>query len=933
MNLKLAAVIVVVVVVAAIAAPLAYILSMSKEQPSGEPGSTVKPQNLPPVARMTASANRILHGQEIVFHANASSDPDGDPLTCQWDFGDGGDGTGLEAVHQYLVDGTFTVRLTVSDGVLTNSTFMSILVYNGPPVIRSSFPAAAGLVLLEGQGAQFGINATDPNLDPLAYSWTLDGRPVPSGAPTYNYTSTSTSSGEHRVAASVSDGFANATREWQLTVRNVNRAPAVERFSPPTGSSVFEGDTLVLSATASDPDGDDLSYVWVMDGIVKTNGSGLTAEFVYEPDFRANGTHLARVTFSDGPSSVSLNWTVLVKNTNRPPEISNQTPPSRCSVAEGETLQLVVLAGDPDGDDLSFAWTLDGRPQPDSTTSVFTFYTNFTSNGTYKVSAEVGDGGLRAFANWTVTVTDVNRAPSARPRVDRTAAFIGERFVFNASASFDPDGDALEYSWDLGDGAQESGLEAVHAYAKEGLYKINLTVTDPGGLSAHAGLEVTVNRGIQRAWSAQGPAERPLQVLVEDIDSDGSREYIVIAGSGEDQAGVSHGNVTVYDLATRALEWRSQDLGSPSGAVATNLDGDPQLELVVGITSARTGTLFSPGWSGRVLVIDGRTHALDWQGPELGAVTSVAVADVDNDGEKEILAGYLFNASVDLGTGLRRENGGLVIYNSAYAAMWQSSGWGATFILAAEMLDLDQLPELVVASLRAVNIAGGAGNESNLTTYKWLLGDLIRIGTLSAIANLLPSALKLADVNGDLTRDLIFGDAGGPDERYSGFLYVYSSTMNQIWKSTDIGAVMSIEAANVNPDSPSTEIMVGIASSLDQDDDLHGSMIMFSAGWGVLWRTEDLGAVESLAVADLNSDGKMEVVLGVRLHDDGLGDVQSAVFVYSGQARKELANATGFAELPAGFVLVDADQDGMMELLFAEWDEMAAASRVYLYDM
>jgi len=57
------------------------------------------------------------------------------------------------------------------------------------------------------------------------------------------------------------------------------------------------------------------------------------------------------------------------------------------------------------------------------------------------------------------------------------------------------------------------------------------------------------------------------------------------------------------------------------------------------------------------------------------------------------------------------------------------------------------------------------------------------------------------------------------------------------------------------------------------------------------------------------------------------------VFVYSGQVKKELANATGFAELPAGFVLVDADQDGISELLFAEWDEMAATSRVYLYDM
>jgi PKD repeat protein len=933
MNLKLVAVIVVVVAVVAVLAPLAYLVTLKPETPSGEPGHTVKPQNLPPVARMASNATRILHGQEILFNGNGSSDPDGDPLTYSWDFGDGGDGTGLEDIHQFLTDGSFTVRLTVSDGSLTNSSFMYIFVYNGAPAIRSFFPVSATAVILEGQSAQFSITATDPNSDPLGYSWTFDGRPQPVSGPAYNYTSNSTSSGEHVVAASVSDGFTNASREWGLTVRNVNKPPTIASFSPAASCSVFEGDSLLLSATATDPDGDDLTYVWVMDGIVLTNGTGLTADFSYEPDYRANGTHLARVTISDGPSSVSLNWTVLVKNTNRPPTITNQTPPPRCSVPEGDTQQFVAVAGDPDGDDLFFAWFLDGKPQPDSATSVYTFYTNFTSNGSYKLAVEVSDGSLKANANWTITVTDVNRAPTAKARVDRTAAFIGDVFTFNAAASFDPDGDPLEYSWDLGDTTVSSGLEVSHSYSKEGVYKINLTVTDTGGLSGRASLEVTVNRGIQQVWKAQALAERPTQLLVDDIDSDGQKEYVIGSDGGEDGSGVLHGNISVFDLASHTREWTSGDIGSPSNVVATNLDGDPQLELVVGVTNTRTGSVLNSQWTGKVLVIDGKTHSIDWQGAGLGDITSVAVADVDNDGQKELLAGYMHDATVDMGTGLISENGGLAIYNSAFTLMWGSAGWGATMIMAAEMLDLDQLPELVVFSVRAVNIAGGTGNDTNITTYKWLLGDLIKIGSFSAINNLYPSAFDLADVNADMTKDLIFGDSGGDSDKYSGYLYVFSSTMNSIWRSTDIGAVTAIEAANVDTSTPAVEIMVGVISSKDGNDDLHGSMMMFNTGWNVIWRTDDIGQVDALAAADLNADGKIEVVVGVRTHDDGGGDVRSEIRVYSGLANKVLANATGFGELSTGFVLVDTDSDGTPEVLFAEWKEADTAAYVYLYDM
>jgi PKD repeat protein len=79
------------------------------------------------------------------------------------------------------------------------------------------------------------------------------------------------------------------------------------------------------------------------------------------------------------------------------------------------------------------------------------------------------------------TSTQSNAAPTADAGSDRTAP-VGQGVTFDGSGSSDPDGDALTYSWALGDGTTATGAVVTHAYAASGLYAVTLTVSD-GALS------------------------------------------------------------------------------------------------------------------------------------------------------------------------------------------------------------------------------------------------------------------------------------------------------------------------------------------------------------------------------------------------------------------------------------------------------------------
>ncbi len=66
------------------------------------------------------------------------------------------------------------------------------------------------------------------------------------------------------------------------------------------------------------------------------------------------------------------------------------------------------------------------------------------------------------------------------PRVSWVVTCDGLACSFDATTSFDPDGDIASYTWDFGDGTAGEGKVIEHVYGGGGIFRVSLTVLDDG---------------------------------------------------------------------------------------------------------------------------------------------------------------------------------------------------------------------------------------------------------------------------------------------------------------------------------------------------------------------------------------------------------------------------------------------------------------------
>lgn len=74
--------------------------------------------------------------------------------------------------------------------------------------------------------------------------------------------------------------------------------------------------------------------------------------------------------------------------------------------------------------------------------------------------------------------------PNQPPTASATLSCTGLSCSFDGSGSSDPEGSALTYAWDFGDGSSGIGESPTHGYATDGTYQASLVVTDDAGASS-----------------------------------------------------------------------------------------------------------------------------------------------------------------------------------------------------------------------------------------------------------------------------------------------------------------------------------------------------------------------------------------------------------------------------------------------------------------
>jgi glucose/arabinose dehydrogenase/chitodextrinase len=132
--------------------------------------------NQAPVATAAANPTSGPTPLPVSFSSAGSSDPEGQPLTYSWTFGDGGSSTQANPSHTYTQPGQYTVHLTVSDGVnSTNS--LPLTIDAGAPPTATILAPTDGAKFVSGDVITFAGDATDPEdgaLPASAFTWNID---------------------------------------------------------------------------------------------------------------------------------------------------------------------------------------------------------------------------------------------------------------------------------------------------------------------------------------------------------------------------------------------------------------------------------------------------------------------------------------------------------------------------------------------------------------------------------------------------------------------------------------------------------------------------------------------------------------------------------------------------------------------------------------
>ena len=379
-----------------------------------------------------------------------------------------------------------------------------------------------------------------------------------------------------------------------ISIADTPDQPVILINTPPTvdagqNRAVNEGDAVILSGTASDPEGDHLTYLWSHDSALPITVSNATSQLTTftAPAVDSDVTVTFVLSVSDGTNTdVTDQVTITIQDvpTNNPPTVDAGQDRT---VNEGDTLTLNGTAFDADGDALTYLWSHDSDSEiildsPSSTSVSFTV-PQVTSNATI---------------TFTMTVTDEHNATGSDAVV---------------IAILDVPADDLPDTVDNLPQKNTVVWNAPEQHGPRDISRITLSSAAPGTIHATWDVPGEAPANYRVSWAKTGESYLPLtnsagntfpsvpSQTITGLEEGGEYRVRVLAGYG-DTAGDWSGDViitvarsTANPLAIRAVPDQTvSEMSILEFTVTVDGGGRPAGTLVYGLDGAPAGALIDP---------------------------------------------------------------------------------------------------------------------------------------------------------------------------------------------------------------------------------------------------------------------------------------------------------------------------------------------------
>jgi PKD repeat protein len=417
----------------------------------------------------------------VPFDGTGSTDGDGEIQNYEWQFGDGTVGNGARPSKTYDSPGTYRVALTVTDDSgLRDTAFTTAVIGDGsiPPIADAGGPYTVP------PGIRFAFDGTgsrDPDGEIAQYQWSFgDGRNGFGPTPEHTYFN----EGLYFVTLTVFDHEGNFDTDTTRVYVALGNLPPKADAGPPVAGVQLE-EVQFDGSASTDEDGEIVSYEWDFgDG---NSGTGEAPTHTYtEID-----TYTVTLTVTDDQGDIDTATTTADIQTNNVPPTANAGGPYTGLLGEAVSFDGSG-SDDPDGEIVAYDWdfgdgSMGAGEMPEH---------EYLTNGYYEVTLTVTDDRGATNTNYSTVSVEIPDRPPIANAGGPYAGTAGQPLVLDGRNSGDPEGGAITYEWDFGDGSDPgSGVNPVHVYDEAGVYDITLTVTDPLGADARSTTRAFIGDG------------------------------------------------------------------------------------------------------------------------------------------------------------------------------------------------------------------------------------------------------------------------------------------------------------------------------------------------------------------------------------------------------------------------------------------------------